>query len=274
VSAQTTTSDVAALRADVAEHEWYHSIELAPGVVTPGWFDCRPVVGELPIPASLEGRRCLDIGTFDGFWAFELERRGAREVVALDVLDPARWDWPVASPPEALAALGERKRGGAGFLVAREALGSRVERLERSVYDLDPAEVGTFDFVYLGSLLLHLRDPVRALEAVRRICTGELLVVDVYDPLLTRLFPRWPLATLDARGRPWWWQASLPALVRMVEAAGFALTRPPGRIRMPRGEGMPVPRLRRSTVRTREARRTLWNARFGDPHAVLVARPA
>jgi hypothetical protein len=28
----------------------------------------------------------------DGFWAFEMERRGAREVVAIDLVDPSRHD--------------------------------------------------------------------------------------------------------------------------------------------------------------------------------------
>ena len=36
------------------------------------------------LPESLAGVRALDIGTFDGFWAFEMERRGA-EVVAIDI---------------------------------------------------------------------------------------------------------------------------------------------------------------------------------------------
>src|SRR5215207_2037934 len=85
----TSTSLQAAL-----DREWYHSIELAPGAVTPGWFDTRSIVRKLPFPASLEGRRCLDVATFDGFWAFEMERRGAAQTIGIDVLDPLRWDWP------------------------------------------------------------------------------------------------------------------------------------------------------------------------------------
>src|SRR3954469_7708737 len=127
--------------------------------------------------------RALDVGTFDSFWAFEMERRGADEVVAVDLLDPRRWDWPAGASEAAVAAIGERKRGD-GFTLARAALGSAVERLERSVYDLDPGELGAFDFVYVGSLLLHLRDPVRALERVRGICRGTLLLVDAIDPVL------------------------------------------------------------------------------------------
>ena len=95
----TRQSTADELREHVAAHDWYHTIELAPGVVTPGWFDTRSVVDALPLPASLAGKRCLDVGTFDGFWAFELERRGAEEVIAIDVLDPKAWDWPANSDP-------------------------------------------------------------------------------------------------------------------------------------------------------------------------------
>ena len=124
------------LRAQVSERDWYHTLELAPGVVTPGWFDTRGVVGELPLPASLAGKRCLDVGTFDGFWAFELERRGAREVVAIDLLDHSRADWPPNARPETVAAISGHKRGGGGFELASESLGSSVVRHELSVYDV------------------------------------------------------------------------------------------------------------------------------------------
>jgi tRNA (mo5U34)-methyltransferase len=78
------------LIARVNAREWYHTLELAPGVETPGFFDLRPLLREFPLPPSLAGMRCLDVGTFDGFWAFAMERRGAAEVVAIDVLDPDR----------------------------------------------------------------------------------------------------------------------------------------------------------------------------------------
>ena len=55
---------------------WYHTLELPGGIVTPGWFDLRGVVDRLPWP-DVRGKRCLDVGTYDGFYAFELERRGA-----------------------------------------------------------------------------------------------------------------------------------------------------------------------------------------------------
>src|SRR5262249_19921739 len=100
-------------REGAANPLWYHTMELEPGLVTPGWFDLRPIVDRLPWP-SLAGKRCLDIGTYDGFLAFEMERRGATEVVATDVPEHENWDWPPllrARGPEALAAIAGPKKG-------------------------------------------------------------------------------------------------------------------------------------------------------------------
>jgi tRNA (mo5U34)-methyltransferase len=262
------------LRAKVQALEWYHTLELAPGLETPGWFDLRPVLGGFPLPGSLTGERCLDVGTFDGFWAFEMERRGAAEVVAIDVLDPARWDWPAGSEMATRAAIGERKARGAGFELAHRALGSTVERRELSVYDLDPAEVGRFDLVYVGSLLLHLRDPVGALERVRAVCRGRLVLCDAVDAGLARLYRR-PAARLDGLGRPWWWKPNPRGLARMVEAAGFDLEGPPRLVRLPAGAAHPRPReLNARQLASRAGRELVTTATRGDPHAVVVGEPA
>ena len=250
------TEGDAELAGRVAEHDWYHTLELAPGVRTPGWFDTRKVPALVGFPASLEGARCLDVGTFDGFWAFEMERRGADDVTAIDVLDSSGWDWPARATAETSAAMEERKAKGAGFELAREVLGSAVRRLELSVYDLDPAAVGLFDFVYLGSLLLHLRDPVGALMKVRGVCSGELLLVDAVDLRLSMLLRR-PAA----------------GLARMTEAAGFAVVGGPRTFWMPPGPAITgmAGELRPFL---RGPREWLLAHRKGDPHAALHCRPA
>src|SRR4051794_729406 len=92
---------------------WCHTLDLGPGGVTPGWFDLRPVVGKLPWP-DVRGKRCLDVGTYDGFLAFEMERRGAAEVVALDIPNHEDWDWPAdvrAMGPEHLAEIAGPEKG-------------------------------------------------------------------------------------------------------------------------------------------------------------------
>jgi tRNA (mo5U34)-methyltransferase len=254
--------------------EWYHTLELAPGVVTPGFFDHRPILDRVGLPASFEGRRCLDVGTFNGFWAFEMERRGASEVVAMDVPDPHDWDWPAGATEETLQAFDRRKAGDSGFEIAHEALGSSVEWLPLSVYELDPEIHGSFDFVYLGSLLMHLRDPIGALMRVRSVCSDALLVVDNVDLPLTLAFGNRPAASLEGAGRPWWWKPTVAGLARMIDAAGFAVQGSPVRFRMPPGPGTdPLP-VSLGTLRSRIGRDDFVRTRFGDPHAAVHARVA
>jgi tRNA (mo5U34)-methyltransferase len=260
------------LRQEIDGLEWYHTIELAPGVTTPGWHDTRAIVPQIPFPPSLEGKRCLDVGTFDGFWAFEMERRGASEVVAIDVLDPYDWDWPAGSDPEVIATIGRRKGKGEGFELARRELGSSVRRLERNVYDVEESELGRFDLIFVGSLLIHLRDPARALERLRAVCDGTVIVMDGLDLLLDIVLPRRAVASLHAQGRPWWWYSNRAALAQLLEAAGFEVLSPPRRMFMPPGRGQPLD-LRPRQLMTRDGWHRLVVARRGDPHAVTVVRP-
>jgi tRNA (mo5U34)-methyltransferase len=235
---------------------WYHTLELAPGVATPGWFDLRGVVDRMPWP-DVAGKRCLDVGTYDGFLAFELERRGAAEVVATDIEDHSRWDWPARTRALGPARLGEMvgQRKGLGFDIANEALGSSVQRVERSVYDLDPAHDGEFDVVVCGSLLLHLRDPVRALEAIRAVCRGSFLSSEQIDTRLTLLSPKRAAARFRGGESVQWWVPNASGHRVMVESAGFRVKDASRRYRIPLGAGHPARRRR------------------GVAHSALLAEP-
>src|SRR5438046_1256083 len=145
----------ASLADAVADVRWYHSIALPGGIVTPGLYDLRPAVARSLLPGSLSGLRCLDVGTHDGFWAYEMERRGARDVVAIDLDDPERYDVRHPRPPIEVLREQVANRKSA-FGIAHEALGSKVLRQDLSVYDLTRETVGTFDVAYIGTLLHHL----------------------------------------------------------------------------------------------------------------------
>lgn len=213
----------------IAATDWYHTIELPGGIVTPGFYDHRRLLPRLPIPESLAGKRCLDIAGSDGFWSFELWRRGAEEVLSIDLEDPAGQQWQGGARNGRHAALvssarweaehAGRARG--AFELAREALGASVERRSLSVYDLTPDAVGTFDFVFMGSLLLHLRDPAGALVATRSVVRGQFLLLEPVLVSLSLLFPRTPLASLWQLDEPRWWQPNIAGLRRLVESAGF-----------------------------------------------------
>src|SRR5215212_9883436 len=204
------------LRSEVERYPWYPTLELGDGVATSGMFDYRPVLDRYPIPADLSGMRCLDVATMDGFWAFEMERRGAASVTALDLEDPEALDWPAALRGQD-KTMDETKPQ--RFALAKEALGSNVERVLMSAYDLSP-ELGTFDFVFCGDLLLHLKDPITPVENIRSVCTGSAVIVNVIKKF--RLYEKRPMAELDGIGNFEWWVTNLEGLVRLVRAAGFA----------------------------------------------------
>jgi tRNA (mo5U34)-methyltransferase len=209
------------LRAQVERYPWYHTLELGGGVVTSGMFDHRPVLDRYPIPADLTGKRCLDVGTMDGFWAFEMERRGAASVTAIDLDDPEQLDWPAVLRGGHDKQIDETKRE--RFLLAREALGSSVERVACSAYDLSP-DLGTFDFVFCGDLLLHLKDPITPVENIRSVCTGSAVIANSIKRF--RFHDKRPLAELDGIDQFEWWVTNLAGLVRIVRAAGFARVEP------------------------------------------------
>ncbi len=261
-------------RAEIARvRRWYHSIELAPGIVTPGLFDLRLIVDRLPWP-DVRGKRCLDVGTSDGFLAFELERRGASEVVAVDIPSHEQWDWEAHIADLGPAYLREVSGPsiGEGFRVGRALLGSSV-RLERaSVYDLSPQALGRFEVVVCGSLLLHLRDPLRALAAIRSVCAGHFLSTNQIDLVRSLLAPRRPLVRLDGtNGITQWWIPNVAGHRQMLRAAGFRLERESRVYSIPYGPAHPrPPRRPRALVQT--LIRRLITGRDGVPHHAVLAR--
>src|SRR3954454_24790747 len=75
--------------ATLDELGWYHSIELPDGTIIQGLQSIEQLrnrIAQLPIPDDLSGKRVLDIGAWDGWFSFEMERRGAH-VVALDAME-------------------------------------------------------------------------------------------------------------------------------------------------------------------------------------------
>ena len=204
------------LQAEAERYPWYHTLELGDGVVTDGMFDHRPHMHHYPLPADLSGKRCLDVATMDGYWAFEMERRGAASVTALDLEDPSQLDWPAALRGQDQTMDETKARR---FELAKTALGSNVERVLMSAYELSP-ELGTFDFVFCGDLLLHLKDPITPVENIRSVCTGSAVIVNVIKKF--RMYEKRPMAELDGIDVFQWWLTNLEGLVRIVKSAGFA----------------------------------------------------
>lgn len=188
----------------LTETGWWHSFELPGGQIVKGVNSIeslRSRIGEFPIRQNLSGKRALDIGCWDGWFSFELERRGA-EVVAIDV-----WDNP-------------------RFREMHAIYNSRVDYRQMDVYDLSPSAVGYFDVVLFMGVLYHLKHPLLGLERVCSV-TRELAAVDSF--ILRE--------NLDLNAQPMmnfyendqfegqtdnWCAPNLACLAAMCRTAGFA----------------------------------------------------
>ena len=196
------------LRAAIGEHSWWHSIELRPGITTPGAQGGS--AGKLPfyqMPLDLTGKTVLDIGCWDGFFSFECERRGASRVVAADI-----WE----------------NTGRGAFDLARDELGSKVEPVESSVYDL-PGKLGgeRFDLILFLGVLYHLRHPLLGLEMMAACHKpGGLAVIETVIDYETVTQQRPVMAFYPGREMnddpTCWWGPNPFAVARMLGVAGYA----------------------------------------------------
>ena len=195
------------LREQVAAINWFHSLELAPGLVTRGTDDTRQRLDILGLPRDLSGKTVLDVGAWDGFFSFEAERRNAQRVVAAD-----SFAW--------------QESGKRGFELARQVLGSRVEDMDIDVMELSPERLGQFDVVLCLGVLYHLRHPLLGLERVASVTRGQLILETHVDLTWTR---RSAMAFYPTNELNWdptnWWGPNPPAVEAMLRDVGFAQVR-------------------------------------------------
>ena len=150
----------------------------------------------------------LDVGTADGFWAFEMERRGAG---GWSRSTSTAWGRATCCPamraPCRTGGRTQRTYPAPRFWTAHAMRNSRVEYRTGSVYEMSPETIGTFDLVYCGSLLVHLFNPLRALIAIRSVTRpGGRAVVEAcgFEPSCDPIEAAFP-------DRPYAWFGSLDA---------------------------------------------------------------
>jgi tRNA (mo5U34)-methyltransferase len=137
---------------------WFHTFKLdGAGVYTPGV--ARDHRYRLPFfPDDLRGRSVLDVGTFDGFYAFLAEARGARRVVAVDNEQYREW---------VRSRWGVELDGGEGFRTIAELIRSAVEYRILDAFDLD-ALGERFDLILCFGILHRVENPLGLLSVLRR----------------------------------------------------------------------------------------------------------
>lgn len=153
------------------KEEWNSPIDFGHGVVIGSKSAKRRFARRLKlmqIPDDLTNKSVLDIGTWDGFFSYEFEKRGAN-VLAIDM-----WS----------------ENAFTNFLFARDTLNSKIKYRRLDVHDLDPNLIGKFDIVFCAGVLYHLRYPLKALERIRSVTDGFLILETIaMIPFIHEKFP-------------------------------------------------------------------------------------
>lgn len=218
---------------------WWHSIDVGHDVVTPGtkWGGGREVMelelARQHVPADLNGKSVLDIGSYDGYYAFEAERRGAERIVAIDHfvwlnnLDDQNRSIDLSLQylkPDGLPPAGHPTPGKRAFDTARELLGSRVESVVGDFMHYDLEQLGTFDVVLYLGIVYHMEEPLTALRRVSEV-TRETAIIES-EAIVIPGREELPLAEFlpgaEVNSDPTnWWVPTIPALEGLALAAGF-----------------------------------------------------
>lgn len=237
---------------DVRGYYWYHTIDLGDGLITPGMYDYRSTLSAFRFPETMRGMQVLDVGSATGFFAFELERRGARvvsvELPSLESLDR----FPGQTTEQVVSKIGRmlescRSEGAAPapypaaelyfallegpFQFCKRRLNSKVERCYSTVYDLTAEKLGgaVFDLVFVGDVLVHTLYPLRALAALAPLCKGTLVLSQVMPEQ-----PAEPAMLYVGGANPTeddvsWWLPNQSCMEQMLKKLGFRTVAEVGR---------------------------------------------
>jgi tRNA (mo5U34)-methyltransferase len=186
---------------------WYHSMKFPDGEIIEGYMPLQLLqerYADFGLPEDLHGFRALDIGAWDGWFSFEMERHGAL-VTAVDVVEVKN------------------------FLYGRERLGSKVTYIISDVCDLPELNLAPFDYVLFLGVLYHLRHPLLALETVCSLTT-EMAVVDSFvidgeeREHITTPIPIMEFYETDELGGHLdnWFGPTIDCLLAFCRSAGFA----------------------------------------------------
>ena len=161
----------------IDSQQWYQTIELSNGLITPGRFDSLKRLKKLA-DENIHGKSVLDVGCNSGCYCLWAKKQGASRVVGVDIDD--------------------HRLKQARTLAEIEKVD--VEYQLKSISDLK--SLGHFDVVFCFAVLTEIKDLLGAVEALRTVIGQKAYIeIALAKPLLYISRSRHWLKSLFQKGR-------------------------------------------------------------------------
>ncbi len=181
---------------------WYHTFEYD-GLKSNGTYDYRKLIQKMGLP-SVKGMTVLDVGCADGYFSYYFKKYG--DAISVLGIDSNKYDGNSAIEHMVKQDSIYKEKYSKGndfnnfesiykklslndsnkFNLIKEIYSQDIEFMNASIYDL--SKLPKFDFVFCGSLIEHLRDPITAVEQLYSK-TGKCCVIDLSSTLSNYLNP-------------------------------------------------------------------------------------
>jgi hypothetical protein len=221
---------------------FYHAIDIPNYGVTKGQWDLRDTYREYLGNVDFRGKSVLELGTASGFLCFQMEKMGA-DVVAYDLSPNDSWDLLLSPDDDEERIRTIMKRGieryNNAFWFCHNLFNSNARLAHGTLYDI-PNEIGKVDVVTLCSVLLHLRDPILALQRAASFAKETVIITEQMPNIFRfmKLLPVWvsyrlnkvigPYAqfiptpeTKSLHGGLSWWHLTPDILKTVLQILGF-----------------------------------------------------
>lgn len=199
---------------------WYQRIYLGNSVYSWSptfhenvWNHVQPA-----FPDSLKGKNVLDVGANAGFFSISASRLGAEKVIALEII------------PEYIEQ-GE---------FCSSVWNANVEYRSVDIDEIEKLDT-RFDVIIFLAILYHLKNPLKTLETVGKVCSDAIVLETEVVPPDERnaIYARWgrrgvtPITRLNTGFMKFiesdelnddpsnWWIPDIEALMGMMRVAGF-----------------------------------------------------
>lgn len=234
----TTIEYAKPMEVDTLEDCWfYHTFELADGTVLSGVWDLRDGIDKYLGGMKFDGCKVLDVGAASGGLSFHIEKDAA-EVYSFDIADDQMMDMvPYAKLDEQVArdtVAKHVRQVKKSYWFMHSQLQSKAKAIYGDIYNLS-AHCPKVDVVVLGSILLHLRDPLKVLTEAGKLGPSTIIVTDLVPRryFLHRLIPWAFRPTLYFKGDPKddtgepsadWWNVSPKFVQQVLKVMGYTDT--------------------------------------------------